>query len=132
HTITVSYGGDKHFVGSNSSPLTQTVRNQVVASLRAALPNNPKGVITGTPFVLTVTALDSDGNQVFADFDAVSFALVSAPVSGTLTGTKSGSFKNGLATFGGLTVNKPGNYKVRITGSGLTIDFTFPASGRQT
>jgi autotransporter-associated beta strand protein len=132
HTITASYGGDTNFTGNTSSSLTQTVQFQAVASLRAALPKNPKGVTTGTGFTLTVTALDFAGKQVFADFDPVSIVLVSAPLAGTLSGKLSGAFVNGVATFNGLVVNKAGNYTVRIRGSGLTINFVITASGRQT
>jgi Big-like domain-containing protein len=132
HTITASYNGDLNFTGSTSPDFTQTVQFQTVAKLRAALPKNPKGVTTGTGFLLTVTALDFAGKQVFADFDAVSIVLVSAPLGGTLSGKLSGAFVNGVASFNGLVVNKAGNYTVRIKGSGLTINFVITASGRQT
>jgi hypothetical protein len=135
HDITASYSGDTNFTGNTSSDLTQTVLPQTVASLSASV-SNPSGVGVNTAFSITVTALDANGKQVFADFDAVSIVLLSGPSGGTLTGTLNGTFKNGTITFGGLKVTKPSTttapYKVLISSGGLTTTLTFVTGGRQT
>jgi hypothetical protein len=135
HDITASYNGDTNFTGNTSSDLSQTVLQQTVASLSASV-SNPSGVGVNTAFSITVTALDANGKQVFADFDAVSIVLLSGPAGGTLTGTLTSSFQNGTITFGGLKVTKASTtttpYKVQITSGGLTTTLTFVTGGRQT
>jgi autotransporter-associated beta strand protein len=128
HQISVSYAGDTNFTGNTSPSFKHTVFAQTVNTLKPALP--PKGVQATVPFALTVTAVDVNGLQVFADFDPVSISLAGGPPGGKLNGTPTASFKNGVAVLNNLVVTRSGTYTLKITGSGKTVFFSFTTTGR--
>jgi hypothetical protein len=84
-------------------------------------------IITGSPFSLQVDAEDPFGN-VDPNFNgSVTLGLSANPVGGTLGGTLTATAVNGVATFSGLTLNRPGTgYVLQATGTGLTAGKSFP------
>ena len=76
---------------------------------------------------MTVTVEDAQGNTVTAASGTVSLALT-PPGGATLTAGGAAPVTSGVATFGGLSVNKVGSYTLTpsTTVSGVT---TLPASG---
>lgn len=68
----------------------------------------------------TVQILDGNGNVVTSSSASVTVALSSNPAGGTLSGTKTVTAVNGVATFSGLSINKSGSYTLAATSTGLT------------
>ena len=74
----------------------------------------------GTPFSITVEAEDSFGNLVPSFNGNVTLALSDNPNGESLGGTLSSTASGGVATFTGLTLNKPsGSYSLAVSGGGL-------------
>src|SRR6185437_4496213 len=74
----------------------------------------------GSLGMLTVAAVDSTGTVVTAFNGAATLAIGPNPGGGTLSGTASGVFGNGVATFTGLSISKAGNgYTLTASTSGL-------------
>jgi len=70
---------------------------------------------------VTVKVLDSFGNLVTTPNYAVTLALTANPGGGTLSGTRSVTTVNGVATFTDLSLNKLGNgYTLTASSTGLT------------
>ena len=68
-----------------------------------------------------VTARDASGNVSTSFTGAITIALGSSPSGGTLSGTKTVSAVNGVATFSNLIITKAGTgYRLAATASGLT------------
>src|SRR5205085_7543551 len=68
-----------------------------------------------------VTARDAAGNVSTSFTGAITIALGSSPSGGTLSGTKTVSAVNGVATFSNLIITKAGTgYRLAATASGLT------------
>jgi hypothetical protein len=81
----------------------------------------PARVAVGSPFGLTLAVEDAYGNVLNTD-DTGSFtvALATNPGGATLTGTLTVTVTDGIITFSGLRLNKPGiGYKLVVTGGGL-------------
>jgi hypothetical protein len=69
---------------------------------------------------IQVTALDS-ANAVDTSFTGtVSVVLGVNPNGATLNGTRSTIAVAGVATFGDLSVNRPGSYSLRVSGGGAS------------
>jgi hypothetical protein len=131
HNIFAVYAGSTLFNTSTSLNLPVLVTPQVVKSLAAALSTN--SIQVGTPFSISVTAQDANGNTVFGDNDIVSIIILSSPASGgTLTGSLNARFSGGTVTFGGLAATGSGQYKIEIIdrGNGVNTTLTFNTSGR--
>src|SRR5205807_9675827 len=62
-----------------------------------------------TMSTVQVAALDDAGNVVTGFSGSISVAIGANPSGGTLSGTKTHSAANGLATFTGLSIDKAGN-----------------------
>jgi adhesin/invasin len=71
-------------------------------------PSTTQAGATISPAV-TVRALDVNDNLATGFVGSVSIAILSNPGSGTLSGTASQPAVNGVATFGNLSINNPGN-----------------------
>jgi hypothetical protein len=68
-----------------------------------------------------VTARDAAGNVATSFSGTITIALGANPSGGTLSGTKTVSAMNGVATFSNLTLTKVGTgYSLTATASGLT------------
>jgi hypothetical protein len=83
----------------------------------------PSRVTAGTPFGLTVTVLDSSGNLDTTFSGPVTVALAHDPGGGaTLGGLYRVTARQGVATFSGLSLDKPGlGYTLAVSGSGLPV-----------
>ncbi len=69
----------------------------------------PSSISAGGAFGLSVTVADQYGNTVVSYGGAVNLTLSSGSSGGTLGGTQSETPVNGVATFSGLTVSRPGS-----------------------
>jgi outer membrane biosynthesis protein TonB len=80
----------------------------------------PSSVPAGSPFGLMVEVADGQGNPVTTATGSVTLTLGSgSPTGGSLTGTLTEPFQNGVATFSGLTLTKAGSdYTLVATASG--------------
>jgi hypothetical protein len=84
-------------------------------------------VLTSAPFSLIVDAEDSYGNMDPTFDGSVTLALATNPGSATLGGMLTVQAVNGIATFSGLTMDKPGTgYTLQATNSGLTTGTSLP------
>jgi len=81
----------------------------------------PQSAQTGGSLgTITVAAVDSTGTVVTAFNGTAALAIGTNPGGGTLSGTASLAFGNGVATFTGLSINKAGNgYTLTASTSGL-------------
>jgi len=78
-------------------------------------------VVASSPFSLTVNAEDPLGNVDTSFNGSVTLAIANNPGSATLGGTRTATAVNGVASFAGLTLNKPGSgYTLQATSTGLT------------
>ena len=67
-----------------------------------------------------VAVRDAFGNTVATATNSVTVALLTNPVGGTLSGTKTVTASSGIATFSTLKINKAGvGYRLRATAAGL-------------
>ncbi len=82
-------------------------------------------VPAGDPFQLKVTVLDRFGNVETSYGGSVTVALGSNPGGAPLRGTLIATAKNGVAVFGGLSINTAGSgYSLKATGVGMTAATT--------
>lgn len=83
----------------------------------------PSGGFTGTPFspAVTVAIRDQFGNLITSATQSVTIALGANPGGATLSGTTTVAPVNGVATFSGLSIDKPGTgYTLTATAASLT------------
>jgi autotransporter-associated beta strand protein len=128
HNITAKYAGSTFFTASTSPIFAQSVTVQTVQSLSATL--NPVQPQVGSPFSITVQALDPKGNLVTGDNNLVTITVKSAPAGGSLTGSTIARFSGGVATFSGLGVTAGGTWVIVITSNGVSQQVTFNSTGR--
>ena len=106
---------------TNSIDLTPGSASQLVIT------QSPIGVLVGAGFGLVVAAEDQFGNVNPAFGGSVNVAILNNPAGATLGGTLSETLQGGVATFSGLTLNKPGiGYTLRVSGNGLTAAASTP------
>ena len=87
----------------------------------------PSIVAPGQPFGLTVTVSYQSGLADTAYNGPVTVALAFNPGGATLGGTLTGTARNGVATFTGLTLDKPGSgYRLMAYTDLLTSTLTTP------
>lgn len=126
NSISASYGGDGNFLTSTSATATASVLSsgpvtKLVATKSVTSPT------AGTAFSITVTAYDAKG-LVVADNQTVTVSIVTG--TGTLGGTTTGTFVNGVFTFPNLTVSGVGTaYTLDITSDGVTTAVSFTTVG---
>jgi hypothetical protein len=109
--------------GLSSPPSGSPTFNVIAATAaRLAVISPPPGTVTaGQAFGLNFAAEDNFGNITPNFSGSVTLALASNPGGGTLTGTTSTSFNNGLASFTGLSLNKSGSgYSLVASSAGLS------------
>jgi hypothetical protein len=106
---------------------TITVSAGSAARLRFAV--QPTSIATGgiiAPAV-TVQVQDALGNLVSSATTAVTVGLGVNPSGATLSGTKTANAIGGIATFAGLSLNRPGTgYTLSASASGLSGDASSP------
>ncbi len=90
-----------------------------VASQLAFTASVSAGQIAGQSFTVTVTVEDSTGTAVPSFSGLVTIALGINPINAALGGTHTVATINGVATFSGLTINKPGTGYTLIATSGM-------------
>lgn len=83
-------------------------------SLRFVTDTFPTGGTVMDGHLLQVEVVDEGGARVSSSA-TIELQLVSSPPGSTLTGTLERTASNGLATFSGLQVDKPGTYRFRAT-----------------
>lgn len=80
----------------------------------------PTSVTAGSPFGVTVRAVDSSGNLVTSFNGTVTAALLANPGGTGLGGTVTVTASGGVATFPGLTMTKAASgYSLQVFGSGV-------------
>jgi hypothetical protein len=85
----------------------------------------PSNVATGSPITpaVKVRIEDAQGTLVTSATNNVTIALGSNPGGASLSGTKVVAASGGIATFSGLSLDRPGNgYTLTASGSGLSGD----------
>ncbi len=126
--ITAGPDGNLWFADSGDSAigLATLSRSQLIVT------QSPSAAITvGSPFSLTVEAVDGSGNLDTSFNGQVTVALDSSPSRfATLGGTLTATATAGVVTFSGLTLSKPDvagyGYTLYITGGGLGWGVTSP------
>ncbi|MCX5760961.1 MAG: Ig-like domain-containing protein, partial [Gemmatimonadetes bacterium] len=108
--------------GLSGSPLTVNATALSVTPTKLSITSQPSGAKTGASLgTVTVTALTVDGTTATTFAGDVSVALGANPGAGTLSGTTTVQAVNGIATFTGLSLNKPASgYTLAFSSSGLT------------
>ncbi|MBI3409393.1 MAG: Ig-like domain repeat protein [Planctomycetes bacterium] len=124
HSITVSYAGD-----GTHNPSTSVAFNQVIFLPASALiaTVNPVQPLIVSPFTITVTAKDSNGNTDLNYNKPASLTVLSKPAGATVT-IPTPTMANGVLTFTGLQVSAIGTYTFQITWGSLVINVTFTAT----
>ncbi len=121
YTLLVSGGGETPLT-SNSFNIVAGPASQLV--LTTALPST---VGTGAPFGMSLTVEDSAGNVVTGYSGTVTLTLASNPGNASLGGTLTANISNGVASFAGLTLNRPGHgYSFTAIVGGLPTDTIGP------
>jgi len=107
YTITAA---NSSYSGSTITPVTVTPGPAVKLSFAAQPVNTPTGVTLPS---VTVQILDQYGNVVTSDHTgSVTLAVASGPGSFMAGSTTTAPVHNGAATFGNLTLVKPGTYQL--------------------
>jgi hypothetical protein len=120
-TITLKFAGG----GLTTLPTGSIVVNPAMASQLVVAVAQPGTVTAGAAFGMVVDALDPYGNIDLSFNGTVSVGLASNPNGETLGGTSSVSATAGVATFTGLTVDKPGgSYSLQASSNRLASPAT--------
>ena len=123
--LTVSRSGTSYSLVASSSGLTNATTNSfdIAAGVAGKLvftsqpSSSTAGVSVGT---LAVTATDQFGNTVTGFTGLVTLAIASNPGAATFGGTTSANAIAGVATFGSVTLNRPGSgYTLLASATGL-------------
>ncbi len=110
-------------------PDTSTTFNVTSVATRVVLTGPPSTTQAGATIApaVQVTARDSVGNTVVGFTGSVTVALFDNPGPGFLSGTKTVTAVQGVATFADLSINRVGNgYTLIATASGLLNDVSAP------
>jgi Bacterial Ig-like domain (group 3) len=87
----------------------------------------PASVTVGSAFSLSVAVEDASGNVITSYIASVAISLANNPGAATLGGPMTAPVNNGVATFSGLTLSKPGTgYTLRVSGGNLAPATTAP------
>ena len=103
-------------VGLSGSPITVSATALPVVASRLSITTGPVGGKAGAPMGAVIAAQDALGNTVTTFTGDVTVAIGTNPGASTLGGTATVKAVNGVATFSGLTLNKPG--------TGYTLTFS--------
>ena len=85
--------------------------SQLVGPTQLAFGQSPAsaGAVAGLSPAVTVQVEDSLGNVVASDSSSVTIAIGNNPSGGTLSGTRTVTAVNGVATFSNLSINTIGS-----------------------
>jgi uncharacterized protein YkwD len=111
------------FTSGRLTPVTSntTIVSAAVATKLVITAQPPATVNSGSAFGFRVAAEDPFGNVDLTFSQPVSVALAANPGGATLKGTLTVTGGMGVATFSGLSLNKPGKgYKSLVTSNSLT------------
>jgi hypothetical protein len=129
HLISAVYNGSGNHNGGTSPLYGQQVRP--AAKLTTRVVSSSGGV--NAPFTIQAVARGADNSLVPGFSGPATLTVLSVPTSGAMvTGSRTSAFSGGVATFAGLSVNKTGTYKVRISSGGLFVDLTISVTDRVT
>jgi hypothetical protein len=115
--------GNNLDLDAQNSALTTTVTGGcALRYFTAPADARPGERITGTDFdpagpAVAVEVVDGAGNRVTSATPTITVALDGGP--GTLSGTKVVTAASGLASFGNLSIDQPGTYKLVASAAGL-------------
>ncbi|HKW49504.1 MAG TPA: hypothetical protein VJN70_18760, partial [Gemmatimonadaceae bacterium] len=125
--LTLTKAGSGYTLTASASGLTGATSASfgVSAASASALfftvqPSNTQTATAISPAV-QVTARDAYGNTATSFNGSLTMALGRNPSGGTLSGTKTVSASNGVATFSNLQIDRAGNgYSLQVSGSSVT------------
>ena len=125
--LSINKIGNSYTLIATSGSLTQVISNVFNITAGAATklafnqqPANTSAGATITPAV-TVTVQDAGGNTVTSSSASITIAIGTNPGSGSLSGTTTINVANGVATFSGLNIDKPGTgYSFTAASTGLS------------
>jgi hypothetical protein len=133
--------GSQHFSGiaTASNPDPTPIDNQLIWSLTVNPGSNPVSKLAftlqppttiqqGSPFGVQVGAEDFLGNIVTGATGTVSMVFGANPSGALLSGTMTATLQNGLATFSGLSIDKPGTGDTLVATSDVLPGLTFPSN----
>lgn len=91
------------------------------AASKLVILQQPSSATAGTNIgAINVAVVDANGNIITSATNAITLALTTNPGSGTLAGTLTQSAVNGVATFGGLSIDKAAiGYEITASAGGL-------------
>lgn len=105
-----------HPTGGGGGPPPDTVPARVAFATQP----NSTGVGQAITPPVAVVVTDSAGDRVTGFSGSVTLALGANPTGATLSGANTATAADGVATFTGLSLNKPGSgYTLRAAASGL-------------
>ena len=109
--------------GLSSLPANSIVVNAAAATKLVVVTNQSGQVPAGTGFQIVVEAQDPFGNIDPLFNGKMSLALADNPNGETLGGTLTATAIDGIATFSGVTLDKPsGTYTLKVSGGGLETE----------
>ncbi len=123
--LQINKSGTDYTLVASSSGLTSATTNSfnitAGAASRLEFTNQPSSSSTGLPIgTLTVSAEDQFGNVITGFTGLVTLAIASNPGAATIGGTTSANAVAGVATFGSVTLNRPGSgYTLTASATGL-------------
>ncbi len=124
--LTLAQSGDYQISVSSAGLPTTTLTNLLEVSAGPATQlavtlQAPQDVTTGAAFSVTVAAEDTLGNIDTSFNGPVSLALGNNPTDSVLGGLLTATAVNGVVTFSGITISKPGSaYTLQATSTDLT------------
>ena len=125
--LSINKAGSGYTLTANDGALTGAASSgfniTVGAAVKLAFSQQPGNTAAGASIspALTVVVQDANGNTVSGDTSNVSLAITTNPGGGTLSGVTAVAAANGVATFGGLSIDKAGNgYVLTATDGTLT------------
>jgi len=122
--LTVSTAGTYSLTAASTGLASATSTSFVVTArpaTRLAFVQQPASAVAGSSLgTLTVELQDATGARVTGQTAPITLAIGTNPGGGTLSGTLTHTTANGLATFTGLSINRPGTgYTLTASASGL-------------
>ena len=135
HTIRAEYQGDLDFVAGTSSPLAQIIVGPASPGTTTITRTNASLLADGTSATtITVTARDSNGNQLLQSGGAVTLSTTRGTLSsvtdnnnGTYTATLTSSTSPGTATISGTINGAPITSTASVTFSPIAIRLALTA-----
>jgi hypothetical protein len=131
NNLSLTKAGSAYTIRASSGSLTQATSKSFQVTPAAASQlvflQQPANAVTGASFspAVKVAVEDSFGNVLTSDkTDQVTLAIGTNPAGGTLGGTTTVTVKSGVATFGKLSIDKPGSGYTLIASSGTRTGAT--------